>query len=216
MSKTPVTKRVGLIAGAAVCFLLSALLLVLALDVARWHGGLAADDVRYRVLPETSDLWAPELRMPGGAAEALLGVEDDIALRQAIRALRLSHLEDGTVSDPQLALRRNEAQGRLEAIAGGEGPAPRRSQAAGLLGVIGLARLAIETQDRITLLESTITNLQYALALDPTNDDAKFNLELALQRGRGIQLSEGSGGARPSPGGAGSKGAGAGDAGTGY
>ena len=80
----------------------------------------------------------------------------------------------------------------------------------------GALPVASETQDRITLLESTIANLQIALALDPSNDDAKFNLELALQRGRGIQLSEGAGGARPSPGGAGAKGAGAGDPGSGY
>ena len=42
----------------------------------------------------------------------------------------------------------------------------------------------------------------FALALDPGNDEAKFNLELALQRARGIQLTEGAGGVDPSPGGA--------------
>lgn len=210
------TKRAGQVAAAVACFLLAALFLVLALDVARLRSELPADDVRYRVLPEESSLWAPRMRVPAGVAADLLGIEDDVAIRRAVRALRLSRLEDGTVSDPRLALLRNEAQGRLEAIAGGDGPARRRSQAAGLLGVLGLARLASETQDRVTLLESTITNLQYALALDPTNDDAKFNLELALQRGRGVQLSEAAGGARPSPGGAGAKGAGTGDPGTGY
>lgn len=210
------TKRAGQVAGAVACFVLAAFFLVLALDVAGWQRELPDDDVRYRVLPEEPSLWAPEMRVPAGVAAHLLGVEDDIELRRAVQALRLSRLEDATVSDPRLALRRNEAYGRLEAIAGGDGPARRRSQAAGLLGVLGLARLASETQDRVALLESTITNLQYALALDPTNDDAKFNLELALQRGRGIQLSEGAGGARPSPGGAGAKGAGAGDPGTGY
>ena len=125
-------------------------------------------------------------------------------------------LEDPTVSDPELALRRNVAQARLEAIAAGNGDSARRSRAAGLLGVLGLARLVTESQDRDAVLESAIANLQFAIALDPDNDEAKFNLELALQRGRGIRLEEASGGGNPTPGGAGAKGAGAGDPGTGY
>jgi hypothetical protein len=82
--------------------------------------------------------------------------------------------------------------------------------------VLGLARLISETQDRVALLSSTVANLQLAVALDPANDDAKYNLELALQRSRGIQLTEGAGGQNPSPGGSGSSGAGAGDPGSGY
>jgi len=61
-----------------------------------------------------------------------------------------------------------------------------------------------------------VATLQLAVALDPSNDDAKYNLEYALQRSRGIQLTEGAGGQNPSPGGSGSTGAGAGDAGSGY
>ena len=51
---------------------------------------------------------------------------------------------------------------------------------------------------------------------DPANDEAKLNLEIALQRGRGVQLQESGGGKNPSPGGRGAKGAGAGEAGSGY
>ena len=83
-------------------------------------------------------------------------------------------------------------------------------------GVLGLARLVSETQERAALLQATIASLQLAIALDPSNDEAKFNLELAYQRGRGIQLTEGAGGPNPSPGGSGAKGAGAGEAGSGY
>ena len=48
--------------------------------------------------------------------ESLLGIDDDIDLREAIRALRLARLDDPVVSDPELAVRRNEAQARLEAL----------------------------------------------------------------------------------------------------
>ena len=55
-----------------------------------------------------------------------------------------------------------------------------------------------------------------ALELDPSNDEAKYNLELALQRARGLDISEGAGGKNAAPGGAGQKGAGASDPGGGY
>jgi hypothetical protein len=73
-----------------------------------------------------------------------------------------------------------------------------------------------ETEQRGALLSSTVASLQLAIALDPGNDEAKHNLELALQRGRGFQLAEGSAGENPTPGGSGSSGAGAGQPGTGY
>jgi len=211
-----VHRSTRLAAAAATCFLAGACSFLLAADVASWRDALPEGDVRYQVAPDAEGLWEPDERLPIDLARGLAGVGDDVEFRQAVRALRLARLEDGTVSDPELALRRNEALARLEAIATGEGDRVRRSRAAGLLGVLGIARLASETQDRVAILESTIASLQYALTLDPDNADAKFNLELALQRGRGIQLTEGAGGSNPSPGGAGSRGAGASDAGSGY
>lgn len=205
-----------MVGGALACFLAAAALLLLAADVARWRDAMPASDIRYRATPGAADLWRPRTRIPLDPARALLSVDDDVELRRAVRAVLLARLEDATVSDPELVLRRNEAQARLEAIATGTGDDVRRSRAAGLLGVLGLARLVSETQDRLALLQSTVANLELAIALDPGNDEAKFNLELALQRGRGIQLTEGAGGVNPSPGGAGARGAGAGDPGGGY
>jgi hypothetical protein len=205
-----------LVAGAVVCFLAAFFFLLLAADVRSWNGALHDGDVHYTVNPADDTLWEAEERLPVGLARSLTGVDDDVEFREAVRSLRLSRLEDGTVSDPELALLRNDALARLEAIAQSEGDPVRRSRAAGLLGVLGIARLASETQDRVAILESTVTSLQYAISLDPNNADAKFNLELALQRGRGVQITEGAGGANPAPGGAGAKGAGAGDPGSGY
>ncbi|MGH3134302.1 MAG: hypothetical protein ACRDNY_11280 [Gaiellaceae bacterium] len=215
MRELLLTRRTALVVGALACFGVAALLFLLAADVARWREAMTAGDVRYQASPE-ADLWQPDERVPLGIAGGILGVEDDVSFRRAVRALRLARLEDGTISDPELALRRNEAQARLEAISTGGDTRQRRSRAAGLLGVLGIARLATEAQDRVALLESTIASLHRALDLDPSNADAKFNLELALQRGRGIQLTEGAGGTNPAPGGAGARGAGAGDPGSGY
>jgi hypothetical protein len=218
VSRRELVERAAIGAGAVVCLLLALFLAVLALDVARSRDALAHGDVQYRITPETSGLWTARTFAPFDLAPSLLGVEDDIELRRAVRALRLARLADPSVSvsDPQVAILRNAAQARLDALVAGDGLARDRSRAAGLLGVLGLARLASETQDRAVLLAATVANLQLAIALDPENADAKYNLELALQRARGIQLTEGAGGQNPSPGGTGSSGAGAGDPGSGY
>ena len=206
----------ALIAGAVTCLLLAAGLAVVAVDVARWQDALPAGDVRYRVEPDEADPWTPSTIAPVGLSRALLGVADDVELREALRAIRVARLDDATVSDPRVALLRNEAQARLEAVASGGHARTRRSRAAGLLGVLGLARLATETQDPAAAVEAAVLNLRRALVLDPENDEAKFNLELALQRARGVQITEAGGGADPTPGGSGAEGAGAGDPGTGY
>ena len=218
MSRREIAERslVGL--GSALCLLLAVGLGLLALDVANSRSALSQGDVEYRITPAKTGLWRARTVVPFDLAVSLLGAEDDIDMRRAVRSVRLARLDDPTVSvsDPRIALLRNDAQARLDAIVGSAKDPRQRSRAAELLGVVGLARLVSETQDRVALLGATVANLQLAIALDPSNDEAKYNLELALQRSRGIQLTEGAGGQNPSPGGSGSSGAGAGDPGTGY
>lgn len=218
MSRREIVERSVLGVGALLCVGLALALGLLALDVSRGRDALANGDVQYRITPERTGLWRASAVVPFDLAVGLIGTEDDVEMRRAVRSVRLARLDDPTasVSDPQLALLRNDAQARLDAIVAGGADAKQKSRAAGLLGVLGLSRLISETQDRVALLSATVANLQLAIALDPSNDDAKHNLELALQRSRGIQLTEGAGGQNPSPGGSGSSGAGAGDPGSGY
>ena len=177
---------------------------------------MSTSDVRYRASVENTRLWTTDSLLPLDPAKAALAIDDDIDLRQAIRALRFAKLDDAVVSDPEAVLKRNEAQARLEAIVAAGPDAATRSRAASLLGVLGLARFVYETQDREALLSGTISNLALAIELDPSNAEPKFNLELAYQRGRGLELSEAAAGSNPSPGGSGSQGAGAGEPGSGY
>jgi hypothetical protein len=218
MTRRKLLLRIGTSIGALVCALLAVSLVLVAVDVARWDEAVRSSDVRYRVSPEDDELWQPDELMPRGLGESALGIRDDVAFRRALQALRAARLDDATasISDPEVAIRSNEAQARLEAIVAVDGDRSRRSRAAGLIGVLGLARFVTETNDRGALLSSTVSALQLAIALDPGNDEAKYNLELALQRGRGFQLSEGSAGADPEAGGSGAKGAGASLPGTGY
>jgi len=216
VSRAELLKRAALAVGSLVCVVLAVFLGLLAVDVARYRDALQAGDVRYRVSPGGDNLWSAAEITPFGARAKLLDVQDDVDFRRAVRSMRLARLDDETVSDPEVALRRNEAQALLEAIASGDKDRVRRSKAANLLGVLGLARFASETQDRARIAQSIVSNLRGAIELDPSNDDAKYNLELALQRSSGIEIAEGGGGVNPAPGGRGVKGAGAGDPGSGY
>lgn len=218
MSRREIVERSLLGAGAVLCILLALALGLLALDVSRSRDALVQGDVQYRVTPQRVDLWRADTRVPQDLAVRLIGSEDDVELRRGVRAVLLARLDDPSVSvsDPEVALVRNAAIAQLDYIVASDASAQDKSRAAGLLGVIGLSRLVTETQDRVTALSATVANLQLAIALDSSNDDAKYNLELALQRARGTQLTEGAGGQNPSPGGSGSSGAGAGDPGSGY
>jgi hypothetical protein len=218
VSQREIVERSLLGAGAALCILLALALGLLALDVSRSRDALVQGDVQYRVTPQRVDLWRADTRIPEDLAVRLIGSEDDVELRRGVRAVLLARLDDPSVSvsDPEVALVRNAAIAQLDYIVASDASAQDKSRAAGLLGVIGLSRLVTETQDRVTALSATVANLQLAIALDSSNDDAKYNLELALQRARGTQLTEGAGGQNPSPGGSGSSGAGAGDPGSGY
>jgi hypothetical protein len=216
MSKREVAARTAVAVGALACLLLAATLVLLAVDVTQWSRALDSGDVRFRANPADERLWRPDERVPFAIGRDTVGVEDDLDFREAVRALRAAGLDDPVVSDPEVALRRNEAQARLEAIVAADSDDERRSRAAGLLGVLGLARFVYETQDREQLLSATVANLRLAIALDPGNDEAKYNLELAHQRSRGLELTEAAAGQNPAPGGTGSKGAGAGEPGSGY
>ena len=209
-------RRALLGVGAVICLALASLVFLLAVDVGRLHDAMAADDVRYRARPDRAELWRADTTVPFDAAERLLGIRDDVAFREAVRALRLGRLDLGITSDPELALRRGEARARLQQIAGEDGDRRRRSRAVNLIGVIAFASSLSEARDQAAFIQDATAAFQTAIELDPDNREAKANLELSLQRGRALQPTEAGGGPNPSPGGSGAKGAGAGDPGSGY
>jgi hypothetical protein len=211
-----VRRRLALIVGAVVCLVLAAALFLLAADIGRWQDAMAADDVRYRTDPGDNDLWQASTDVPFGLARKVLGVGDDIALREAIRAFRLGALETGATSDPEIVLRRGEARARLQEIAGAGGDARRRSRAMNLLGVLAFSAAINEARNQVAYIGDAVASFQGAIALDQSNVEAKTKLELALQKGRQLEAAESAGGPNPSPGGSGAKGAGAGTPGSGY
>ena len=154
--------------------------------------------------------------MPGDPARSLLGIDDDLALRKAVRSLQLSRLSSRAHFKPQLIVQRADAEARLQTLASGGGDRKQRSRAAELLGVLQLASPTNNPQQRSAFLLKAVANLQKAIQLDPSNDEAKYNLEVVLRRRAGVQTVQGGPTPNPSSGQGQSRGAATGPPGKGY
>jgi hypothetical protein len=216
----PLRRELLLIAAAA-CLVLGVLLALVAVDVAGWRSTIPADDVRFAAGAPTTG-WSPRTVAPFDAGERVLGVSDDVAYRRMLRELRASKLLDLTVSDPRLAIHRTALAEELESIVVHDPNPVLRSRASSLLGVLSIVSWnstppqGTQQLDRSELLLAAVASFEQAIAIDPENDDAKFNLQTMLQRGQGLLPTEAAAGRNPSAGGKGSRGAGAGAPGSGY
>jgi hypothetical protein len=160
------------------------LLLLAAVDVKRWQGGLANDDVRFSTAPAASDLWQVNALLPGDPARRVLSISDDVRYRRAVQAFVAAHPRDPGFLRPELEAARVKAQVRLREIAQRETNAERRSEMLNLLGALSTAaaRWQQQTQERVDSLEASVGYFTRAVHADRANEDAMFNLEVLLRR----------------------------------
>lgn len=169
---------------AAVAIPVAIVLVVLAIDVLRTPGWVSRDDTRFASAPlRASGLW----NEPGMLATRLrlksLGVEDDFAFRRTVTLFaKLRPGESDQGADPEEENRWAKLQFELT-TGSRENPDPgRRSELQNLLGITLLARYLYASPDqRSMLLSNAVGAFRAAVELEPRNDDAKLNLELALR-----------------------------------
>jgi hypothetical protein len=172
-------RRAARIAGALAALVAAAVFVGLALDAHAWSTRLPADDLRFRHDALSRGLWEPKQRTPFHLAAHLLGVHEDIAYRDALRAFRVGRpLEP--LTNTEVTARRIRAQIALQDLIERSHNKRRRSQAANLVGVLAFAAATQDVSQRITFLNNAIASFRTAIELEPTNDDALFNLEYAL------------------------------------
>jgi hypothetical protein len=142
------------------------------------------------------------------AAEWLAGVSDDRALVEARELVALAALP-GTAPNDALALHARAVA--LLAPVARDRDDPRRSRAANLIGSLYLADAALDPSAQARATQQAAEAFHEAVRADPSNSDAKRNLELVL-----AQLS-GELDSAPEPrGGGGTSGAGERQPGSGY
>jgi len=176
------------------------ILVLLAVDVGRWQTAFARDDVRFKFQPTHSDLWKPNELVPFHLAKRMLSVDDDLFYRDTLRHFYLAQPTANKWEHTNIDAIRSEATVRLaEYIREGKSQA-RRSQTANLLGIIGLGLASTDDPgQRLRFLLFASREFRGALTFDQTNEDAKFNLELALRLLKQQPTSQG-GGAAHGPG----------------
>jgi hypothetical protein len=179
-------------------------LLCVARDVRAWHDALRSGDARLADAPSLAH-WAPGTWAPFDPAARLLAVEGPVREREATRAFELWRAAPrGYDNGAHRARLRAQAERALADVAADDSPR-RASHAGTLLGVL----LASEDED------AARSTLQAAVRADPTNDDAKYDLELVLRRALATGTREGAGNGSGTRGDT-SEGAGAAAAGSGY
>ena len=214
--RDPRVRRAVLVAAVAGCALLSLFSVFLAVDVVRSHEALASGDDDYVSAPKRGSLWESGGLGASTISRKVLGVDDDLRFREAVRALRLSQRDEPTDASPEAILRRAKAQKLLQDVSTSDPDVRRRSRALSLLSVLMLSTPAADQEERATTQRVALANLQKAIEIDPTNDEAKYNLEAVLRRRAGVQQVQGGPSPNPSSGQGQSRGAATGPPGKGY
>ena len=175
-------RRWFLVTAAAACLVLAAFAALAASDVGEWQSALRRGDVeavstdRHR-----SPSWSISELAPFGFARDLLGVNDDLAFRRGVALFRRAHtgipsFEAGLEGS---ALR-VQAEAALARAIRSDHNGARASDAENLLGVLVVIDSTLPGGTS-TPIERAIFQFQDAIHLDPTNDEAKKNLELIYQ-----------------------------------
>jgi len=167
------------IGGAALFLAAAVFLLLFAVDARDWGKRIASDDLRFSGDPSARSLWRPTEVAPFGLARNVLGINDDVKYREAVRLFRLGRpLEN--LTQRQFESLRAQAQVALSGVEANGTDLRRRSQAANMLGVLDFSLAVRDSTLATTFLADAIGNFRDAMALDDSNADARFNLEYAL------------------------------------
>ena len=209
MTRVRVRRAAALLALAA-----AAVLVVAAVDVLRWERSLAAQDVRFLALPGQSRYSQPAELLPFRAAEHALSASDDLAFREQLQAYARVRPRGAFAGQPGALALRAETQLGLARLSRSDPDAARRSRAANMIGVLALdERLAPRDPEGLAdVIRGAIGTFRNAVEIDPSNADAKLNLEQALRIAKAASL----GGDAPSGGRNRGERAGLGQAGSGY
>lgn len=167
------------VAPVVVLLALAAVAALIARDAAAIRHGMERGDLAFEALPAAERLWRFDTTIP--YAEKAFGIEDDLVYR---RALRTFAVDDRRSQDPYDFSRpafRAEAQAALgNAETSGLTPA-RRSKLATLAGVLAFDEAVNDPVNGPNLIRQSLAHFQRAVRIDPSNGEAKYDLEFILR-----------------------------------
>ena len=194
-------RPVGGIVAVAALVVAAAVLVALAADVLRWDRGLRDGDAAYAAGAAVA--WQPDTLLPRGVSASLLGVSDDVDYRQAVDQFWRSKPRD-PIRVFEDVTRRSAAERTLGRTFERDSEANRRSQLAMLRATMMLEEARNSPTQRQVFVRRAIEFLDRAVVIDPSNETAVYNLELALKllraSGSGVAGSGDTRSPLPSPG----------------
>jgi len=149
------------LAATALCLALATVAALGVADARSWRDAAGRQDGR-----------SPDIRLPEDPVGGFLGLEDDLAFRRAVRAFTAAeYIPFGLDANDSRASARARAAGALAAVT--ESAEPRlASRANDLLGVLAATEGSVDV---------ALGRFQAAIVADPTNVNAKRNLEMLLR-----------------------------------
>ena len=194
-------RPVGGVVAVGALVVVAAVLVALAADVLRWDRGLRDGDVAYGA--GAAVVWQPDTLLPRDVSASLLGVSDDMDYRRAVDQFWRSKPRD-PIRVFEDVTRRSAAERTLGRTFERDSQANRRSQLAVLRGAMMLEEARNSPTQREVFVRRAIEFLDRAVVLDPSNETAVYNLELALKllraSGSGVAGSGDTRSPLPSPG----------------
>ena len=165
---------------AAAAVVLAVLLALLARDVRSWEESVEAGDRAFQVSPGPNGLWEPDDARLEGLARSLLGVDDDLELREAGQLLRRSRPRATLQRTPAQIAIGTSAQLGLSDVQQSDAAPEIRSIAANELGTLAFADVLSDSSQASERAKRGVQKFTEAVKLDPRNEAAMFNLELLL------------------------------------
>lgn len=159
---------------------LATVLALFASDVRAWQGAFSQGDVHFRAQRSHIGLWRSPAILPGDPARSSLGIGDALSYRRALQVYWLSQKGASTGGQADLAATQVAAGTQLQRLMTSAATAKERSNAANLLGVMTV-NAPENTATQKEEIASARRFFQQAVIADPTNYDAKLNLELLLR-----------------------------------
>lgn len=171
---------------AVVLLVLAAALALFAHDVRAWQTTVKHDDLRFEADPAAARLWKPATLLPGDPAGLALSTRKTTEWRHGLQSFYYTRLGFDPETNADSSTLDADTEKKLQKLTVTAATPAERSDAANLLGVLVIttaSAAAIGNNEGIVAqtLRQTVGYFQQAIALDPTNDDAKQNLELILR-----------------------------------
>ena len=204
-------RRFGL---ALVLIAFAALAALLAADLLGVRSGMRRGDREFATSPASAS-WRSGTVLPFDPASSILDTGPDLAFRRAAQAFEAVTAPDRGFEDPaSAASARGQVEGDL-AASSRSGSGARVSAADNMLGILAFADSQRQGPNAPAPVEQSVADFQSAVRADPSNETAKYNLELLLEKlaARGTRVGPNGTAGGPSHG---HRGAGGGVTGRGY